>query len=449
MIIRAKIENWCSFKECNKISMVATSKVESSKFFRNTKLHQLKRFNQELLPVAVIFGGNSTGKSNLVNAIDFVRNLVVSGTSYNESIPIKPFDFDKSYQKKPSKFEFVLLINNTVYKYNFILDSKHVKSEILKIIYQKKERILFERINKKLHVYLNYDEKAKKIYSKLIDSTELFLTKFRSIKEDKIAPVYNWFKDALRVITPHSGPRSFYTENFLCTKEYNNMLDQLDTGIRALKEKEINYSQLPYSLVDNLERSKEGTGGMVFFGDERITFKHEYAGKILASQIVATHNDNEIEFGLSQESAGTRRIIDLLPAFFDLVTSNKVYVIDEIDRSLHPILTKNLIEAYLNACDGTFESQLILTTHELHLLDEELLRRDEMWLTERNNHGETKIRRVDNYKFDVEKNVKNLYLGGRLGGIPKIIFEGSRYNPLVDVRDKKKKSLKRKKIDRT
>ena len=132
----------------------------------------------------------------------------------------------------------------------------------------------------------------------------------------------------------------------------------------------------------------------------------------------------EIPFNIYQESDGTKRIIDLIPVLLELINphSKKVFIIDEIDRSLHTLLTRNLLETYLNKCSPETRSQLLFTTHDLLLMEQKLLRRDEMWITERDNSGNSTLigfSEYDDIRYD--KDIRKSYLQGRMGGIPHLL----------------------------
>jgi AAA15 family ATPase/GTPase len=151
-------------------------------------------------------------------------------------------------------------------------------------------------------------------------------------------------------------------------------------------------------------------------------------GKLQAKKLVTYHrkeDGTEAIFDFFQESDGSQRLIDLLPVFLKLLVPNskKVFVIDEIDRSLHPLLTRSLIEMYLSCCSEKTRSQLLLTTHEVLLMDQCLLRRDEMWVTERDNLGSTKFISFSDYnKTATGKDIRKNYLQGRFGCIPRILL---------------------------
>lgn len=149
--------------------------------------------------------------------------------------------------------------------------------------------------------------------------------------------------------------------------------------------------------------------------------------ELVAKKLVSYHprsDGTEAGFEIRQESDGTQRIIDLLPAFLRLseTTMPKVFVIDELDRSLHTLLTRQLIEAYLGNCSPETRSQLLFTTHDVLLMDQDIFRRDEMWIVERDRSGASTLLSFSDYK-DIrhDKDVRKSYLQGRLGGIPRIL----------------------------
>ena len=148
-------------------------------------------------------------------------------------------------------------------------------------------------------------------------------------------------------------------------------------------------------------------------------------GELIASKCVTVHRTDaaEISFDVTQESDGSQRLIDLLPVFIDTSSgaSERVYVVDEIDRSLHTLLTRRLLERYMASCTAETRTQLLFNTHDVLLMDQRWLRRDEMWITERDAAGTSRLLSFSEYR-DVryDKDLRKSYLQGRLGGIPRI-----------------------------
>jgi len=154
-------------------------------------------------------------------------------------------------------------------------------------------------------------------------------------------------------------------------------------------------------------------------------------GELVAKKLVTYHpnaDGTSTKFEIRQESDGSQRIIDLLPAILDLSeqVSNKVYVIDEMDRSLHTLLTRGLIRTYLASCSPRTRSQLLLTTHDVLLMDQRLLRRDEMWVTQRDAWGASSLYSFSDFnEIRYDKDIQKSYLQGRLGGVPRILLQGA------------------------
>jgi hypothetical protein len=211
----------------------------------------------------------------------------------------------------------------------------------------------------------------------------------------------------------------------------NKMLSQLDTGISHLGGEEIPFENLPMpeQIKTKLrEELTENTSVRLLAEptNERFVVTRKN-GNLISKKLVACHikpDGTETKFDMRQESDGSQRIIDLLPAFLEISAqqSKKVYVVDEVDRSLHTLLIRRLIEGYLSNCSNDTRAQLLFTTHNVLLMDQDLLRRDEMWVTERDARGVSSLLSFSEYK-DVryDKDIKKSYLQGRLGGIPHIL----------------------------
>jgi AAA15 family ATPase/GTPase len=138
-----------------------------------------------------------------------------------------------------------------------------------------------------------------------------------------------------------------------------------------------------------------------------------------------------------QESDGTRRVIDLLPAFIWMLASGskKVLVIDELDRSLHTLLTQKMLDYYFSNCSKDSRAQLLFTTHDVMLMDQHLLRRDEMWVTEREADGASTLTSLWEYEdIKVDTDIRKSYLNGRLGGIPRVLLDNALLNPFEKIR---------------
>ena len=185
------------------------------------------------------------------------------------------------------------------------------------------------------------------------------------------------------------------------------------------------FGSLPKSLIKSIvsdlekqvKKNEDNTVSvMLRSGKEIVIFKINDDDEIAVKTIEFEHKNTSALFALSEESDGTRRLLDLIEV---LLTSNneKIYVIDEIDRCLHPQLTYKLIKEYLKVSE-TSQRQLIVTTHEAHLLDFDLLRRDEIWFVDKDAQGHSSLYSLEAYNERFDKKIDKAYLEGRYGGVP-------------------------------
>jgi len=430
MIIKLTLENWMSFKDRISFSMLATREKQ-----HNERLPMVNKYKTKVLPISAIYGGNASGKTNFFRAINFAKQLIIRGTGPDALIAVIPFRLDTSSQEKPSYFSFEILVEEEIYELSFEVTRKKIVSEKLILIGSTSQKILYERHDNKIvfDKSLIKDEFLQFAF-KGTRENQLFLTNTVSQKVEHFRPIYNWFKDTLELIAPDTRFEPFehfFNEVHPLYHTMNDFLSKLDTGISRLGSEEISFENLaiPQVLKMGLQESvKEGDSVKVSYEDERFIIQRRKNGELSAQKLVTLHphsSGQDIKFDLREESDGSRRIIDLLPAFLELSSplSKKVFIIDEIDRSLHTLLTRKLLEFYLEKSSPEGRSQILLTTHDALLMDQNLLRRDEMWIAERNVQGASSLISFSEFK-DVrnDKDIRKSYLQGRLGGIPNVAF---------------------------
>ncbi len=434
MLVSVTVENWMSFRQPATLSMIATRERQHS-----SRIPRVDRYNLRILPIATIYGGNASGKTNLCKAVNFAKLLIVRGTQPGAPIPVDPFRLDAKAVKSPSRFAFEILVDETVFRFSFAVTRKAVVEESLVRIAPSSEQVLYLRKEGKIHFHPSL--KKKDFLQFAFQGTrdnQLFLTNSVSQKVDEFKGIYDWF-DSLEFVAPDTRFELFGLFLDEADPKYgmmNEVLQRLDTGITRLGSQEIPIDsfRIPEPVKAKMQADlKDGTSLILSSSDpneEQVVLSLDN-GRMVAKRLITYHtasDQSDVRFDLRRESDGTRRVISLLPAFLDLSEnkSNSVYIIDEIDRSLHTLLTRQLIEMFLSRCSAESRAQLVMTTHDVLLMDQELLRRDEMWVTERNN-GASDLYSFSEFK-DVryDKDVRKSYLQGRLGGIPRILLEGIR-----------------------
>lgn len=433
MLIRFEVENWISFREPAEFSMIASKERQ-----HGARVPRVKKYPIRILPVTAVYGGNASGKTNLFKALYFVKNMVVRGSAPEGRIPVKPFRLDPECAKAPCRFTIELLEDEMIHEFSFAVTEKAVVEEKLVRITSTSERVLYHRHDGKPHFdpELAKDEFLRFAFQGTRDN-QLFLFNSVSQKVDRFKPVHDWFKRRLTLIAPDD--RFGFVQGFT-KKEHprfpqmNEMLSQLDTGILNLGSEDFPLEHLPLSDAlkarmkeEILEEVPEGSSIYLPGPSGEMFVLIPQDGDIRVKKLITYHQgtgDKKVKFGMDSESDGSRRVIDLLPAFIEMARpdSKKVFVIDAIDRSLHTLLTRQLLEFYLAECAETSRSQLLFTTHDLLLMDQELLRRDEIWVAERNDQGGSELISFSDYKeIRYDTDIRKSYLQGRLGGIPRIL----------------------------
>lgn len=441
MLVRFSVGNFLSFKEVQEFSMLkGKTKNKSERVIDTDKL--------KLLKFAAIFGANASGKSNLVSSFKYAQAAIVNGISKNAKA--STFKLDKSYSDKPSYFEFEILVNNYSYAYGFeiLLEKNQIVSEwliqlsptgndktifnrdILNSNFQSDLKVTSTVLKNKFNVYSD-DSKNN---SGILFLNEMNRAKGELYKEKSelvvFRDVFNWFVGKLDVNYPNR-PISDYsyfrdTEN---KEEVCRIIRSLGTGITNYDEKKSSLEQLrqqlPKVISERLEedikewriakkKDKRILSMSIRINDMYYIIYMDKNDEIEVTTIVFNHGNDAI-FDFSEESDGTRRILDLIEILFS--GEGKVYIIDEIDRSLHPQLTYKFIQEFLNVAQKR-NIQLVITTHESRLLDFGLLRQDEIWIANKQLSGATELYSLDEFNVRFDKKVDKAYLEGRYGGVP-------------------------------
>ncbi len=444
MILSFSVENWMSFQKKVCFSMVASREKQ-----HRERVPRADNYQTSILPIAAIYGGNASGKTNLFKALNFAKGLVVSGTQPDSLIPVEFFRLDSQSSELPVRFAFEILVNEIIYEFSFAVTRKAVVEEKLVEISSTSEKVLYNRKDNKpnLDRSLAKDDFLKFAFQGTRDN-QLFLTNSVSQKIEIFKPIYNWFKDSLDLVAPDSrfAPfEQFLDEAHNLYVDMNAILPKLDTGIAHLGGEDIPFANIPLPEAIKLKLQADVKEGMTvrILADpnERFVISRKN-GELVSKKLITHHSKgdgHEVKFEMSHESDGSLRVIDLLPAFLEIsaAKSKKVYVIDEVDRSMHTLLTRRLLEGYLQNCSPDSRAQLLFTTHDVLLMDQNLLRRDEMWVTERNANGVSNLLSFSDYKdIRYDKDIRKSYLQGRLGGIPRILLCGGFSNTCSDDHNK-------------
>lgn len=443
MLLQFSISNFKSFHTEVLLNLIpAKSRIHPDHILKSEE-HGRK---VKTLPIAVLYGANASGKSNLVKAISFARKLILEGTRAEKPINVTPFRLGTDSISKPSRFEFVLKHEGTLYTYGFSATEHTIHEEWLFAVVKQKEIRLFERITKDGRTVVeagdtlatNQNEHERlKFVAEGTRPNQLFLTEAIERNVEALKPLWLWFRNYLIIINPDGK----YQRLILRARGEDqfklfltDFLHLADTGIEGIQIKEKDFD-LNHDLPSDISESsrKYALNGLtktpehsVFFHKAREFFalqqKADGGTKMLSMETQHRHEDGTlVNFNTSDESDGTHRMMHLAPALIDKPDAENTYIIDELDRSMHPLLTRLFIETFLREIkEEKSRNQMIVTTHETCLLDLDLLRRDEIWFVEKDKKSASQLTSLAEFKYQVRADLKVAkgYLNGRFGAIP-------------------------------
>ena len=428
MLVRLVLKNWKSCWAESELSLIATGEKQHAETLAN-----IKKFRLKLLPLTAIYGPNASGKSNLIAALSFAKKFITNGLGVDEPIPVKRFKFDDSREKRPLEMQFDLLINELIYEYEFAVTGRTVVSESLSLINSSSKKVLFSRIDQSIELGKGMKEDAMLALSaQTTRSNTLFLTNSVLQNFKEFRSVYDWFDKTLLIENENSKYRFLpkCLNSTSAIKELSRLLEDFDTGVHELVTESINAASLPIANEDlRCLRAQLKEGEEVLFRHPltRALFVLSKAGDELeVKKVMAcckTPQGSTITFSMEELSFGMNRLIDLAPALLSLNHDpSRVVFIDDLDQGFHTLLTQSLIRRFLSKCNASNRNQLIFTAQDVQLMDQELLRRDEIWLMDRDLLCGSSLTALSEFK-DIrnDHNLIRSYLMGRLGGLPKVV----------------------------
>ena len=443
MLIRFSVENFKSFNDRQELVMIPAKKLKKN------KEHVISLNKVSVLRNVTIYGANASGKTNIIDAIRFAKQVITKKI---------PMEASKMYcrvfsenQEKESKFEFEIFKNGKFYAYGFslLISEQIIKSEWLYELLPGKntQTMLFERETDTNRLELGenltlneIDTMRFKTYKLDFEdnNTGLFIREMnrnkKMNKESKLTffrDVFEWFDEDLVTIFPDQPITDFeYFYGDGGSDKINEIIELFDTGISKVKIEEISVADLKnkipskvaedilQSFKNKIEESADSMKAMMSLRTNTAFYniKGSKGEDPVITTIMLEHGNDFSDFEFSEESDGTRRLFDLL----DILISNeknKIYVIDELERSLHPKLTYKFLELFFEHLKEN-NTQLIFTTHESTIMDQELLRRDEIWFVERTKDNISYIYSLDRFKERYDKKLSKAYLVGRYGAVP-------------------------------
>lgn len=411
--------------------------------FTRLKGHKYQKPGIELLKLASFYGANGAGKSNLIHALEFLQDIVVTGDLPS---PMKLRRMKHFHSPEDPIVLAVEFINQDVpYIYAVEIGEQSVLKEELYIsgLGKHEDELVFERSTKEggktvLQLskgFLKSEEgRVLKgiLENNLIKQNKTCLKILSELDNTLLVDTrraYEWFKHKLVIITPNVRSRGLahrldvdeefhkYAEQIVCS--FSVGIKKLQTVKKPIAEFFGDDNKADMEVLLNRVAESPGTflGLMNSDGEEIVVIEEN--GGVVVKQLKTEHATKDgrlVMFDLSEESDGSRRLMDYLPALKDLLTKDVTYFIDEIERSIHPLLIKEIIGKF--SADDNTKGQLICTTHEANLLDQEIFRQDEIWFVEKDPSGSSDLYSLCDFKEHNTKDIRKGYLSGRYGSIP-------------------------------
>jgi uncharacterized protein len=441
MVVSVSLSNFRSFFAEETFSLAASNRLSGS---HDDHVVAIPNSDQKVLRVGVIYGANGAGKSNLFKAFRYIKSIALGRREPLRGTARVPFRLGGG-DERPSSFDLQFIAGNKLYRFGFKANDLQITEEWLTEVVNGREKTLYERITaqddqvtvrapglkrngEKLNALATVGGPPNQSFLATVN-----LTLNKSDYGEDLGSVLKWFNEDLQLIgpdAPFGRLGQYLAENPECREFAGSFLKSVSTGVDHLQiaRKELTEDELrnllPEGLVSQmLKGASEDTEGRSFVhlpdGSELWIEKgrenHFYRISVRAAH--QGQGGTMVAFDLRDESDGTRRLLNLMPALHRLHTDSTVYFIDEIDRSLHPNLVWEFIRFFLKSSKET-RAQVIVTTHESNLLDLELLRRDEIWFAEKDSMSATRLYSLTDFNVRKDLEIRKHYLSGRFGAVP-------------------------------
>ena len=417
MLIEFSLRNFRSFRDEQTFSLIASSGTEH----QDTHTVRIPGDDERrTLRSAAVYGPNASGKTNLLLALRAMEQVVVKSAVASqrgdEIEPIDPFRLKKKNRNAPTAFEAVFIVEGIEYQYGFEATREKVVEEWLYAYPYGQARRWFTRSYSTDHSEgaFNPGDYLKGQRKQIWEATRanaLYLSTAAQLNNKQLAPIFDWFRHFLAYLPGRQVGHRFTAK--ACTGEVQkerilSLLSAADLGIEnvIVNEEPVDLEDLPSGLRDLISSSGQ----------------KDDIEQILSQTIRFHHSSGDGEeslLDLDEESEGTQQFFALAGPILDVLDKGRILLVDEIDSSLHPSMVREIVSLFNSPETNPNGAQLVFNTHDVTLLDQDLLRRDQVWLTEKFNDGASQLIPLLDFKprKETEALQKN-YLEGRYGGMP-------------------------------
>ena len=365
MLVDFRFKNFRSFKDETVFSMVASSDREH---LTNNTVETMNSSVPRILKVSGTYGANASGKSNLIKAIQTMQGIVARSAIVEPNLPLpaQPFRLSTATAEEPTEFEITFFCDDVRYQFGFKYTSKQILSEWLIAYKTSKPQAWYSRdYNPKTD---DYEYKfgshllgAKTLWRDATRTNSLFLSTAIQLNSEQLKPVFDWITESLIIFNNPDGP---------------------------------------------------------VFGNIGSTVEHIKQQALMLPVFSHSTEEGSATFELSEESHGTQRLFALAGPLFEILNNGRVLIVDELDKSLHPLLVRHLIGRFQTTSELKTQAQLIFTAQDTSLLSPELLRRDQIWFAEKDRTRSSRFIPLTDFAPRKHEAFERGYLSGRYGAVP-------------------------------
>ncbi len=409
MLMEFSVENYMSIKDKVTLSMVASKDTShENNFIKNAD----KGVN--ILNTAVIYGANASGKTTVLRGIAFLTFFLNMSHEMQKGrkIPVKPFKLDRVCLEKPSSFEIIFKTEDVKYAYGFSATEDKVIDEYLYYYPNGRQSIIFERENTTEYKFTSDVELQTQIKNKFDSPNKLYLSTASLWEYENAQIPFEWLYSSLQIIISHERLEEITADMMRKSETLNKKVKYLIKN--AVKDiEDITFIEIELNKKDNplLKYLNEEAKSKISSNNDNKLLSVNTSHKMNNSQEL-------VEFDLAEESEGTQKLFGLLGPWVDVLERGSTLIVDELDIRLHTHLTRFLVGLFQDPEINKKNAQLIFSTHDTNLLDQDLFRRDQIWFTEKKEDNSTDLYSLDDFTVRKDAAIEKGYLQGKYGAIP-------------------------------
>lgn len=388
MLLQLSVKNFRSLRDEVTLSLVASHDKE-----HDSNLLVIDK-KKRLVPVAALYGSNAAGKSNILLAMRTMQDMITGASAQllkDKPLPFQPFSFDNHAPLGPTEFGIIYIYDNVKYEYSYSYNQNAILTETLYHWPKGREALVFSREGGEYRFAEN--QKEQLTLASRTPSNKLYLVSSNEWNAPQTENAYRWFTEKL-LPYDEQDKASLTIDAFRDTININPMRSRIlcellraDLGIVNVGVTDQSDGKEPRVLMVHL--TKDADGGKKF------------------------------PMPLEQESAGTQRFFARIGHWLNALNKGRILFVDEIEASMHPLLTRRLVEMVQDSKTNTQHAQLIFTTHDTNILDLSLLRRDQIWFVGKSMESlGTELYSLLDFSARKDENIEKGYLMGKFGAIP-------------------------------